>query len=65
MPTNEAQQELLTYGDVAERLRCSRSTVYSLVSSGQLRAVPFGARQRVRRADLADYLAGLKPTASR
>jgi excisionase family DNA binding protein len=58
MPTHIAR-DLLTVRDVGTALGCSRTTVYRLLSSGQLRSVRFGERQRVLRRDLAAYLDSL------
>lgn len=52
---------LLTVAEVAHRLRLSRSTVYVLISRGQLRSVKQGAARRVPAAALLEYVRGLKP----
>lgn len=52
------EPELLTRGDVARVLRCSLSTVDRLLSAGTLPSVEL-AGPRVRRSDLAAYVAGL------
>lgn len=48
--------EMLTINMVAERLRISRSTVYRLISVGQLAATTVSHRQRVSEADLLQYI---------
>ena len=48
--------DLLTINEVANRLRCSRETVYRIIRSGELTTVKVGQRQRVRVAALAAYV---------
>lgn len=54
----DAATTLLRPGEVAERLRVSKRTVYRLVEKGELKAVHVGDSKslRVRLSDLADYL---------
>lgn len=48
---------LLTVADVAEILKVSRATVYSLVKDGRLRPVDLGLRKtRFRRADVQRFI---------
>jgi excisionase family DNA binding protein len=46
----------LTPGDVAERLRVSRSMVYGIVKRGELAATWVGRLPRITEGDLAAYL---------
>jgi excisionase family DNA binding protein len=50
---------LMTVGEVAERLRCSRSTVYNLAASGVLRCFRIGAGRgaiRFSEEQVVDFL---------
>jgi len=47
---------LLSITQVCQRLSVSRSTVYRLISSGELPTHRIGFRLRVSEADLADYI---------
>jgi excisionase family DNA binding protein len=49
--------------EAADALRLSRSAVYELIRSGQLRTVKSGRRRLVPVAALADYIAGLERVA--
>jgi excisionase family DNA binding protein len=49
-------EQLLTYAEVAEVLRVTPRTVYSLVRKGLLRAVRFGQSVRVDVEDLRDFI---------
>jgi excisionase family DNA binding protein len=51
--------ELLTFRDVAARLRCSESTVERAARDGRLPVVRVGRAARVRPADLAAFIEGL------
>ena len=53
-------ERLLNYREAGELLGVSGSTVYSLVASGQLRAVKFGRSVRIDPADLRTYIDGCK-----
>ena len=46
--------------DVMGRLHVGRSTVYGLLSSGQLRSVKVGRRRLVSEQAIADYIASLE-----
>jgi len=50
-------QRLLTLSEVMDALRVSRSTVFRLVRTGELRATFFGRRQLFRQADVAAMVA--------
>jgi excisionase family DNA binding protein len=55
----ETDTTLLTVAQVAEQLNCSKSLVYNLLASGELRHFVLGNGQggkRVSPAQLADYL---------
>ena len=45
--------------EAAEALRLSRSSIYELIRSGQLRTVKQGRRRQVSVAALAEYVASL------
>jgi excisionase family DNA binding protein len=47
--------ELLTVPEVAKLLRLSKSTIWRLVSSGDLKSVKQGRSRRIAPEDLADY----------
>jgi excisionase family DNA binding protein len=47
---------LLTTGDVAERLSISAGTVRSLVRSGDLTAVKIGSEYRIDEEDLSAFI---------
>ena len=54
--------ELLTYSQAAAQLGVSLSQVQRLVRAGDLPAVTVGkVSRRIRRTDLADYIASLAP----
>jgi excisionase family DNA binding protein len=55
---------LLTVPDVARRLGLSRSTVYDLITSRQLRSVKIGGARRVSVAALDEFVAALEADAS-
>lgn len=56
---------LLTYAQVGEHLGVSLSKVKRMIRAGELTAVNVGERNpRVRRSDLAAYIASLAPRAS-
>jgi excisionase family DNA binding protein len=46
----------LTAGEVAERMRVSKMTVYRLIRAGKLPAVRIGRAFRVREDDVEAYL---------
>ena len=45
-----------TVKDVAAILQISRSTVYNLIKTGELKAVQIGRAIRVRKSDLDEYI---------
>jgi len=49
-------EELYALSQVAQILRCSRKTVYRLISSGRLRAVRWGRSYRFRREDVQEFV---------
>ena len=51
-----ADDEFLTVGDVAERLRVHPQTVRSWIAGGELRAIKIGRTVRIRRSDLEEAL---------
>ncbi len=50
--------QLLTVGEVAERLRISSMTIYRWIEEGRLPAMQIGKQYRVRAADLDEVLEG-------
>lgn len=64
LPLQSAESTLLELREAAAVLALGRSSVYSLVRSGRLRAVrPAGGELRIRRSDLDDFVAALEPVA--
>lgn len=59
--TDRDEVRLMRVGEVAERLRYSKATVYTLIRSGRLRAVRTGpgGDWRVTMADLRNFVAAL------
>jgi excisionase family DNA binding protein len=51
-------EQLLTVGEVAERLRISSMTIYRWIEEGRLPAMQIGKQYRVRAADLDEVLEG-------
>ena len=49
---------MLTFNDVAERLKVSVSTVKRLVKSKQIRSVKIGHLRRFRPTDVSAFVAG-------
>lgn len=49
-------EDLYALSQVAQILRCSRKTVYRLISSGRLRAVRWGRSYRFRREDVEEFV---------
>lgn len=49
--------QMLTVAEIAAELRVSKMTVYRLVNERELPSVRVGRSVRVRRSDLAAYLA--------
>lgn len=48
--------ELLTPNEVAERLRCGRTMVFSFLASGELPSLKLGKLRRVRPEDLEAFI---------
>ncbi len=60
-----ATERLLhTPEEAAEVLRIGRTTLYALMSAGQLRPVHIGRACRISRAELERYVSGLEAPAS-
>ncbi|WP_276981782.1 helix-turn-helix domain-containing protein [Ferrimicrobium acidiphilum] len=57
MPENT---QLLTVLEAAQELRIARSSVYKLMSRGELKSVHVGTRRLIRRSDLAEFVASLE-----
>jgi excisionase family DNA binding protein len=55
--TEPADSLLLRPDDVARELRLSRASVYNLMRSGRLASVKVLGARRIRRSDLADFVA--------
>jgi excisionase family DNA binding protein len=51
-------EDLYEMSQVAQILRCSRKTVYRLISSGRLGAVRWGRSYRFRRQDVQEFVRG-------
>jgi excisionase family DNA binding protein len=60
MQYSETLPHLLTPIDVANRLRLSRSTVYSLLKSGELHSVTVGKARRVSSSQVQDFIESLE-----
>ena len=52
----DGHQELLSLGEVCQRLGMGRSWVYQRIRSGEIPSVKLGHNIKVRRADLEEYL---------
>ena len=57
---SELSIELLTTVETAKALKVSRSTIYRLIETGQLKSVHVGTRRLIRRSDLAEFVAALE-----
>ena len=57
--TTSGEQLLLRPIEAAQRLGLSRTKVYELMASGQLRSVKIGAARRVSATALAEFVARL------
>ncbi len=51
-------EDLYEMNQVAQILRCSRKTIYRLISSGRLGAVRWGRSYRFRRQDVQEFVRG-------
>jgi excisionase family DNA binding protein len=51
-------EDLYELSQVAQILRCSRKTIYRLISSGRLGAVRWGRSYRFRRQDVQEFVRG-------
>jgi len=49
-------EDLYELSQVAQILRCSRKTIYRLISSGRLGAVRWGRSYRFRRQDVQEFV---------
>jgi excisionase family DNA binding protein len=56
--TVAAIEDLYELSQVAQILRCSRKTIYRLISSGRLGAVRWGRSYRFRRQDVQEFVRG-------
>ena len=54
-----------TIQEACNALRCGRATLYRLINSGRLRALAFGARTLIPRADLERLVDELPPAKQR
>lgn len=59
-----SDDELLTIEQVADILKVGRTTVYELLSSGDLPSVTIRRCRRVLRSDLSAYIARLRTEAA-
>ena len=57
---DEANEALLTVGEVAEWLRCKAKKVYSMGARGELPRVRIGGRVLFRRGDIRRYIAQMR-----
>jgi excisionase family DNA binding protein len=55
-PVASVIEDLYPLAQVAKILRCSRKSVYRLISSGRLNAVRWGRSYRFRREDIQRFL---------
>ena len=55
-PALAAIEDLYEMSQVAQILRCSRKTIYRLISSGRLGAVRWGRSYRFRREDVQEFV---------
>jgi excisionase family DNA binding protein len=55
-PVDNVIEDLYSMAQVAKILRCSRKSVYRLISSGRLSAVRWGRSYRFRREDIQRFL---------
>jgi excisionase family DNA binding protein len=60
LPDARQASRLLSVDEVAERLRCSRRTVFRLTRSGALPSVRVGKTRQVVASDVDDYLDRLR-----
>lgn len=58
--TETKQALLFTYPEVARTLKISRSAVYLLINSGQLKPVHIGRSARITTAELERFVATLE-----
>ncbi len=49
-------EQLFTIDEVAEHLKISRRSVYSLISRGELKVFKVGSLTRIRESDLKYYI---------
>jgi excisionase family DNA binding protein len=63
MQNSDTLPHLLTPLDVAGRLRLSRSTVYSLLRSGELDSVTVGKSRRVSSSQVQEFISALEKKA--
>lgn len=62
-PMSQHPPMLLTIAQAADQLALSERQVKRLIADGRLASVRIGTARRVRRADLAAFVAGLAPSA--
>ena len=60
LPDTRDASRLLTVDEVAERLTCSRRTVFRLCTSRAIPSVKIGRTRRVVASDVDDYLDALR-----
>lgn len=51
-------ERLLKVRDICERLQMSRTIIYQMIASGEIRSVAIGRSRRVREADLDAWVQG-------
>jgi excisionase family DNA binding protein len=55
-PVASVMEDLYALAQVAKILRCSRKSVYRLISSGRLNAIRWGRSYRFRREDIQRFV---------
>lgn len=54
--THSTLEEFLTIQEARERLRCSRTTIYNLIKSGEIHKYKLQAGSRLSARELQDYM---------
>ena len=60
MEEKQMQNKLLTINEVRQRLAVSRTTIYAMLNSGDLRAIKLGGATRVPVAEVERVIAEAK-----
>ena len=51
-----AEPQIMTLGEIADFLKCHRSTIYKLIKQRKLPVFRIGSDYRARRADLVEWM---------